>query len=518
MVKRGVVAVGIMCVLIQTAGATTYTAKSFDEIVSNAAKLEAGDSLIIAAGTYNAPKADSIHSIKLSQSGVKGKRIFFGTVGNDRAVIDFGFPYKASNFQSTAQGIRLYGDYWYIRGITITHAGDNGMLVESAPPYATTPPSTPKGGSYNIIDCCTFCENNDAGLQFKNLASYDTVINCDSYANYDYDDDGGDADGFAPKQNCGPGIYFFGCRAWLNGDDGWDAYFKYDIKTKESGKVQWSSRVRIVVDYCICYKNGYEKDGKTRAGNGNGFKMGSKEYANDFTCIRSLAVENYSKGFDPNNNTGDMKVLNCSGSGNGTDFALSAQNSNAIGSAPGGTSNASGTAADFQSTTVPDIISARNADGSLSDKVLSYMAPKSGDTKFVDKGSSVSGYDVHAQGTPDIGWIEKGYTNARWQYLPVKSTGKYVNSYKAKSFINSITTLTAAATVNYTAFSNGELSIVMYDCTGKKVIESGITSVLAGSHNQTIDVRSLNAGNYMCKIKFAGVDGAIEAHAIISKY
>lgn len=58
------------------------------------------------------------------------------------------------------------------------------MLIETASPYPSSEPSTPLGVCYNLIYCCTFSENSDAGLQIKNFASYDTVINCDSYLNF----------------------------------------------------------------------------------------------------------------------------------------------------------------------------------------------------------------------------------------------------------------------------------------------------------------------------------------------
>jgi hypothetical protein len=55
-------------------------------------------------------------------------------------------------------------------------------------------------------------------------AAYNTVINCDSYENYDEANAGENADGFAAKLYIGPGNVFRGCRAWNNADDGWDLF------------------------------------------------------------------------------------------------------------------------------------------------------------------------------------------------------------------------------------------------------------------------------------------------------
>lgn len=76
----------------------------------------------------------------------------------------------------------------------------------------------------NIIENCTFVRCADTGLQMKNLATYNRVINCDAY--YNCDPAHGDADGFAVKISHGTGNYFFGCRAWQNSDDGWDQFIK----------------------------------------------------------------------------------------------------------------------------------------------------------------------------------------------------------------------------------------------------------------------------------------------------
>lgn len=524
MIRRTLTSIAsIMLVFMYRGNAMVYQASTFNEIKTNAAKLVAGDSLIIAAGTYTVTSADVSNTIKLTQSGIAGKKIFMGTTGNNRVTLDFGYAYGTADANSAAQGIIINGNYWYIRGLHIQHAGDNGMLIEMPSPYPTTAPSNP-GGSFNIIDCCTFSENSDAGLQLKNFASYDTIINCDSYNNFDAPTDGGNADGFAPKQNCGFGIYFFGCRSWVNSDDGWDAYYKSD-------KTQYSSNVTTVVEYCICYKNGYQKNQTTTNSsmNGNGFKMGSKEVAENFNCIRSLAVMNKSKGFDANNNTGDMKMFNCSGMQNDAgDFVLKSgtstvQNCNSVGSSvPTGTSgsnNIAGSAGDFQSTTVTDLILPRDADGSLSDKTLQFMAPKNGDTKYVNKGSAVSDYNIHPVGIPDVGWIENGYTNGIWEYkIPTNVSSGNIRSVKTDVFIGSVLkTDRNNIKINYTIFSNGKIASSLFDVAGRKVIDIESRDMIAGTHSLGIDMNQLNSGMYVCQMQFIGHNVISIANLVVIK-
>jgi hypothetical protein len=48
------------------------------------------------------------------------------------------------------RGVLMTGDYWFLRGLHITEAGDNGIKLE---------------GNHNRIERCTFSYNDDTGLQ-----------------------------------------------------------------------------------------------------------------------------------------------------------------------------------------------------------------------------------------------------------------------------------------------------------------------------------------------------------------
>lgn len=223
-----------------------------------------------------------------------------------RAVINCNHPYHKHS-DNPYQGVRLTSSYWYFYHVDITNASDNGLLIERNKPVGGSSADVVAavGQAHdNVIHACHFYKNGDTGLQMKNLAAYNYIINCDAYLNCD--EGQGDADGFAPKISVGTGNYFYGCRAYLNSDDGWDVFYKQDGN--------FGDNMTIILENCIAYKNGF-LDENTIApdGNGNGFKCGSDQGAMNVYMTRCLAVMNKSKGFDQNHNSGDIILNNCTG-------------------------------------------------------------------------------------------------------------------------------------------------------------------------------------------------------------
>ena len=260
-----------------------------------------GDTIYMMAGTY---LYDS--RIDIYHNGTEEKNISV-CAKDGRAVLDFSkMPYHGHS-DNPYQGIRLCGSYWYFYRIDITKASDNGMLIERNKPTGGTSAdviNAVEQAHDNIIEDCRFYKNGDTGLQLKNMASNNRIINCDAYLNCD--EGQGDADGFAPKISVGDGNYFYGCRAWLNSDDGWDVFFK-----KDGG---FGDNMTIILERCIAYKNGFLDENTIAAkGNGNGFKMGSDQGAMNVLLNGCLAICNKSKGFDQNHNAGDIIMNNCTG-------------------------------------------------------------------------------------------------------------------------------------------------------------------------------------------------------------
>lgn len=261
-----------------------------------------GSTILLEGGTY---KYNS--RIQITRSGKPNKYI---TVmpKNDKDVI---FDFSEMFFDGTNRGIQIYGDFWHFKNISICGAGDNGMYV---------------AGSYNIIEECMFYNNRDTGLQLgrgyssetsiNEWPSYNLIKNCTSFANYDAETLGENADGFACKLTAGYGNVFDGCIAFRNSDDGWDLYAKED-----------SGNIGTVILYnCVSFENGYlpyqidrknDTDGSTYKsyntmnGDGIGFKLGGSVMEGDVLLNNCIAFNNKLHGFGDNSNPGVIDIRNC---------------------------------------------------------------------------------------------------------------------------------------------------------------------------------------------------------------
>ena len=289
-------------------------------------KVQPGDRILVHEGTYVISERIKIPALNTNPDQRCELRAWpDDAVG--KVVID-GSAMKHTTEAAFKMGRCIYvnhlANYWTFYGLVLQNAEDNGMKIE---------------GSFNIVERCTFRWNNDTGLQigmFKDFSieetksfpisgtpqfnpgytycRYNTIVNCDSYENYDSrsyngSDDGGDADGFACKLFPGPGTQFYGCRAWTNSDDNWDLYMVYHP---------------VVIDHCWAWHAGYTRDGH-EGKNGNGFKLGGGGSAGGAAFDQSVgahvvtncvAFENLHKGFDQNNAYEGMYIFNCVAWGN----------------------------------------------------------------------------------------------------------------------------------------------------------------------------------------------------------
>lgn len=387
-------------------------------------KLQAGDNLYLLGGQY-----DLKNSLSINRKGTADKLITIQGYGDSEAIIDFRQEANKTN------GIKVGGNYLHFKDFTIRYAGYKGIWVEE--------------GQYNILEnldvygCC------NAGIQLRS-GGYNMVINCDSHDNFDYQDKGGNADGFADKQgDACPGNIYIGCRSWNNSDDGWDSF----------GRV--TNGTPTVYINCITYNNGpktfdlsshpratgVDKDldcfkGKdlsnfANGGNPNGFKVGGNGTKHNVELYRCLAVGHRSKGFDQNNNAGNMKVINCTaykndinyGFGNSYPYTLAVYNNISLSpisshwkrSDTGTTTQGNNTwnsgfeakEDDFEGLDIESIIMAeRNADGTLPETTQFHL--KATATKLIDKGKNytdfsgekISSYISYKGAAPDLGCYE----------------------------------------------------------------------------------------------------------------
>lgn len=291
-------------------------AKPWFHISKAAEKAVAGDVINMKPGVYKYIERQELHAIGEKGDGMITLQCpdefanevtctYSGKTLKGRAVLDF----SKQDFNGANYGIWLTGSYWHLYKLDIYGAGDNGLLIErikkvGVEHYAEVVLKTEQAHD-NLIEFCRFIWNRDSGLQMKNWATYNRVVNCDAFWNSDWPNEGENADGFAVKISHGSGNYFYGCRSWDNSDDGWDQYYKSADGYPDD---QWT-----VYENCWAFHNGYGDKGTEplQASDGNGFKTGSKEGRNNVILNRCLAFENLHKGFDQNSNTGSIIMNNC---------------------------------------------------------------------------------------------------------------------------------------------------------------------------------------------------------------
>lgn len=265
-------------------------------------KAKPGQFLLLDEGTYSYS-----YRLQVDNSGEAGKYItVMPKKENTRVVFDF----SKMIFNSSNRGIQIYGNYWHFYNIEVTGAGDNGMYI---------------AGNHNIIERCQFYNNRDTGLQLgrgyseyttvDQWPSYNLIKNCTSFANYDAETLGENADGFAAKLTIGHGNVFDGCIAFRNSDDGWDMFAKVD-----------SGNIGTVALYnCVSFENGFlpyqidaiKDDGSTYKtydtpnGDGIGFKLGGSVMEGDVIIENCVAFNNKLHGFGDNSNPGFLELKNC---------------------------------------------------------------------------------------------------------------------------------------------------------------------------------------------------------------
>ena len=273
--------------------------------------MKAGDIVYMEGGTYKMTSTINSNSYSNLNGSNANAYVNIWAYPGETPVLDFSALPRVT---STARGFDLYQNYWYLKGLTIINAGDNGIFI---------------GGSYNIVENCQVGYNQDTGIQLGHVTltlntrltaslkpSYNYIHNCDVYHNYDppsssnNNEGGQNADGIDAKAgqsdtiSPGPGNVIRGCRVFDNSDDGFDCYLTTN---------------RVVFDSCWAFHNGYNLwNDPTFQGNGNGFKLGGQEVPGHHLVTNCISFDNMVKGFDQNNNTGGLTIYNCTGFRNGT--------------------------------------------------------------------------------------------------------------------------------------------------------------------------------------------------------
>jgi hypothetical protein len=375
---------------------------TFDFAIDN---INPGDTLFVRGGTYN---LNSRIQIRNNEGGTSTNPINIWSYPGESPILDFDTMSNSLWGQSSGRGIQVDegADYLHIKGLTIQNTRDNGIW---------------SGANYGTFEQVVTRWNGDSGVQLSGFAAYNSIVNADSYENYDPSANGENADGFAIKfEDLGPGNSVKGSRAWGNSDDGWD---------------MWGSLGGALVDDCWAFDNGVllpqfiTKDalelGDVNASNFNGdatgFKLGQDGGAHvlnrviawrnnngiDINGNGTGVIVNNSIGFDNNRNwyfdetsaqTQNLHVLknNISYSGNSSDVFLSGvvHSFNTWNGIPVN-------GADFLSLDDTIARGPRNPDGSLP---ISNFLRLVSDSNLIDAGTDVG---LPFNGTaPDLGAFE----------------------------------------------------------------------------------------------------------------
>jgi parallel beta-helix repeat protein len=268
--------------------------------------ISAGDTLYVRGGEYSPTATTGSGSGGTIYAGVyvTGKD---GTAGNMYTVLNFPEETPILDGENIANvghraGILLNGcNYWHIKGITIRNVAQYSSGAYSSQGIQIN------SGNNNLIENCVAYSNGGPGFRLRTPDGHDnTFLNCDAYYNYDpySSSDGEDADGFdIGFISSDRRVRLTGCRAWDNGDDGFDMY-------------QGTGYTGIFyLTNCWAWRNGYIPGTRTSAGNGCGFKYGD-DGLNNYSITRRysyncIAYDNRTRGYSQESAMVKKVFFNC---------------------------------------------------------------------------------------------------------------------------------------------------------------------------------------------------------------
>jgi hypothetical protein len=347
------------------------------------------DLIYVRGGTYPIQDVTRTYGLKLAVTGGPDSlhRLKIWAYPGERVVIDCG---DIARKDDGLVGIYIESHNIHLKGFDVinvkqyTDASGHGfynvgILVK---------------GNNVLVENCTAHNNQGTGINLGGTCTGTTVLNCDSYDNYDpytYKSDGTfspgeNADGFHITVNGLDATQkLVGCRAWNNSDDGYDCY---------------NTDGYVFFDSCWSFRNGYMPNSNTLSeGNGAGFKLGAtnSSYAIVKKFVRNcVATINKAEGFTQNNGRVIMYIYNNTAYNNGGiqfDFGntfsaqakLELKNNLAIGKSINYTpyaihshntwdTSVSTDQSDFQSTDTSLLFEKRQEDGELTPTLLFRLA------------------------------------------------------------------------------------------------------------------------------------------------
>lgn len=263
--------------------------------------LVAGDTCYCRGGTYQFDNRQDL----TGKSGAAGNLISILNYPNEVPIFTI-----TPDFNRAVQGNLIYieSDYLHIRGFEVTG------LIQTLGNYAWSAFFVNQT-NHSIYERINY-HHNGGSFIIQGNSDDNLVQNCDFHHNYDpygsapYDGSVSqytNTDGMAFRTiNHGLSNTIQYCRAWNNGDDGFDL---------------WDNDGYVLLDGCWSFNNGFREDGSTPGGDGAGFKLGetSADYSAEYlrTIQNCLAVNNRMYGISQNGALCMAYVYNNTVYGNG---------------------------------------------------------------------------------------------------------------------------------------------------------------------------------------------------------
>ena len=430
-----------------------------------------GDTIYLREGFYSHRS-----TLTLNKSGSMGNYINLWAYQEETPILDF----TEGGISTSARGIKIDGSYWSLRGLVVQNAGDNGIHIT---------------GANNIVENVVARYNHDSGFQMHTGASFNLIINCDSYGNYDKGNNGENADGFAAKFSLGEGNMIQGCRAWNNSDDGYDF---------------WKAGNGVTVEDCWAFRNGINVwNDPSFDGDGNGYKLGHG--TGEHILIRCVAFDHRAHGIDVNGNETGVTILNCTCYRNGKrnfnfDDSLPHKLRNNL-SFDGDFRMEDGidhqynswngmvvTASDFLSLDTTDVVLSRNNDGILPQIDFLRLAS---DSPLIDAGIDVGlPYEGNA---PDLGAFETTEGTLVFAEMTLQPMHFVL-------FPNYPNPFNSATIIQYSVKSPVQIKIKVYNTLGQKVKSlidnyhpAGDFSIVWDGTNEL--GQTISGGIYYCRME-----------------
>lgn len=208
------------------------------------------------------------------------------------------------NSASQDHGIYVTANYFHFKGFEVRNYNQDGSN------YIAT--IFLDGAKYSKFENLKIHDCGGAGFYFEHDCNQDTLMNTDTYNNYDPNTvspgQGGNADGIHMCVNTtGYTNYILGCRSWNNSDDGLDANCNIGI---------------FIIKDTWAFHNGYIPNTNTAIGDGNGFKLGgTPSGTNPLTqqLRNCLSFNNLTRGYNHNDGGNTFKFEYCQAYNNGAE-------------------------------------------------------------------------------------------------------------------------------------------------------------------------------------------------------